>query len=66
MKIGVGFSLVLFLAVCLGGCVHATGPCYGVGCHAFAPSPGGQSRATAADTGKNAGQTRSLLKKLKL
>ena len=33
MKITGG--LLLLLAVSLAGCIHATGPCYGVGCHAF-------------------------------
>jgi hypothetical protein len=42
MKITGG--LLLLLAVSLVGCIHATGPCYGVGCHAFTTPSAGQSQ----------------------
>lgn len=59
-----GFLLVLLSFVGLGGCVHSTGPCYGVGCHAFT---GAQPQAAAQpDSGKKPGHTHKLLKKLKL
>jgi len=41
MKITGG--LLLLIAASLAGCIHATGPCYGVGCHAFTTPSGGQS-----------------------
>jgi len=35
---------LLLVAVSLAGCVHATGPCYGVGCHAFTTPSGARPR----------------------
>ncbi len=69
MRIAGGFFFVLFLAAGLGGCMHDTGPCYGVGCRAFAPSSA-QSQATSGQS--NAGSATkpqhadSFLKKIKL
>jgi hypothetical protein len=41
-------GLLLLIAVSLGGCIHATGPCYGVGCHAFTAPSGAGSQQSAA------------------
>ena len=52
-----GLALVLFLAVSLTGCLHFlhfrnTGPCYGVGCPAFADAPRAGSEAQSAPARK--------------
>ncbi len=44
MKTTGGLLLLLLCAVSLAGCIHATGPCYGVGCHAFTTPSGGHSQ----------------------
>jgi hypothetical protein len=67
MKTAIGsFLFVLLSVVSLGGCIRSTGPCYGVGCHAFLGGSGGQSKASQRDSGKKPGHAHKLLKKVKL
>lgn len=65
MKTATGSLLFLLLsAVSLGGCIHSTGPCYGVGCHAFT---GAQPQTTAEqNSGNKPRHAHKLLDKLKL
>lgn len=59
-----GFLLLLLSVVTLGGCIHSTGPCYGVGCHAFTgaqPQPAAQQ-----NSGNKPRHAHKLLDKLKL
>jgi len=80
MKTTGGLLIVLLCAVSLAGCIRATGPCYGVGCHAFT-TPSGSQAQNAAAPAQNAQATASrpkskaaqkshglhaLLKKIKL
>jgi hypothetical protein len=59
-----GFVLVLLSVVAFGGCLHSTGPCYGVGCHAFT---GAQPQATGQPaSGKKPRHAHNLIKKIKL
>jgi hypothetical protein len=58
-----GLLLALLSVVSLGGCIHSTGPCYGVGCHAFI---GAQPSATQSNSGKKSQSGHKLLKKIKL
>jgi hypothetical protein len=48
MKITGG--LLLILAVSLAGCIRATGPCYGMGCHAFTTPSRGQAPTAASQS----------------
>lgn len=44
-----GLLLLSFSVLSLGGCMRAMGPCYGVGCHAFAaPQPAAAPQATVS------------------
>jgi hypothetical protein len=61
-----GFLLVLLSVVILGGCIHSTGPCYGVGCHAFMGGSAAQSQAAQPDSGKKSRHAHKLLDKIKL
>lgn len=61
-----GFLLVLLSVVSLAGCFHSTGPCYGVGCHAFTGGSGAQARGNQPDTGKKPRHAHNLLKRIKL
>jgi len=61
-----GFLLALLSVVSLGGCIHSTGPCYGVGCHAFTGGSGAQSQASQPDSGKKPRHAHKLLDKIKL
>ncbi|MGH9715918.1 MAG: hypothetical protein ACRD4R_04200 [Candidatus Acidiferrales bacterium] len=45
-----GGLLLLLCAGSLAGCIHATGPCYGVGCHAFTTPSARQSQAAQSQT----------------
>ncbi len=64
MKIATGsLLLVLLCVVGVGGCMHSTGPCYGVGCHAFT---GAQPNTTQSNSDKKPGHAHNLMKKLKL
>lgn len=72
--------VVLLCAATLAGCFRATGPCYGVGCRAFAPGSGSRTqnaaapkqkeKAASARAGAKGGQKShgvyALLKKIKL
>jgi hypothetical protein len=58
-----GLLLVLLSVVSLSGCMHSTGPCYGVGCHAFT---GAQPQASQPDSGKKLRHGHKLLDKIKL
>jgi len=58
-----GFLLVLLSVVSLAGCFHSTGPCYGVGCHAFMGGSGAQSQPAS---GKKPRHAHNVLKKIKL
>ncbi|HVB86923.1 MAG TPA: hypothetical protein VNK23_09715 [Candidatus Dormibacteraeota bacterium] len=74
-------GLLLLFALSLAGCIHATGPCYGVGCHAFTTPSGAKSQASpnqtsqtsqtspgpaSASGAKKSHGIHSLLKKVKL
>jgi hypothetical protein len=48
MKMTRGLLIVMLCAVSLAGCIRATGPCYGVGCHAFTTPSGSQAQSAAA------------------
>lgn len=50
MKTTGGLLIVLLCAVSLAGCIRATGPCYGVGCHAFTTPSGSRARKATAPT----------------
>jgi hypothetical protein len=81
MKMTGGLLIVMLCAVSLAGCIRATGPCYGVGCHAFTTPSGSQAQNAPAPPARNAQATasqpkapaskkrhgiRALLKKVKL
>jgi hypothetical protein len=73
MKLTGGLLLVLLFAVSLAGCIHETGPCYGVGCRAFTSPPASQptpAQAAATQPGsksaKKSHRFSKMLKKVKL